>query len=896
MAETNTLITEEDIQKQRELVSKLEANMQSLQARLPESSAHMEELQNKIKERKQVSELTQAGSDVLFDEKISLMPQMYEELRKKYQMIENDPQVRVLQNEVHKAELDTVYGPNPVFEAKSKELETLLKSNQETMEALQAQMASYRPIEISQLDRILNRYRDAEFNPEDMYYVDYEKDRDFLEELANRYFPNVNQEQKSNEVVSMEQEQDKLRVQRDILATEVHKAELDTVYGPNPVFETKSKELEEIDNRLKELDDKIKASKLVSPKEDSIERMRKQYHDLRTRVERARDDADDMYLDFEKEQKLLHEIERAAYLHYCHRDAEINLSDVASSPVPENSGDDLEEQLHKVQEEHNKLIGDVNKARADLDVAKDKLEQLVTQKDKQQTPPANPFDNAGTVSVKATRWECKYQGYPKDKLVKIATSTAFGKKIYDGLRAKRAEKYAKKLNRLQEVYDISNANYERINGNYKRFANEIQSMQDLIDQKLVFEKLNMKVNNESKSIQTLIQRREVFYKNVLDSLNVPDDQKLKISEAEVRKMLAQQTDESSKKMLDQLEKYAKIINSGIVAMKKDKEKMIGIRDKYHQALEQHGFDPKEDSKTQEMKITERLDQAKEELHNFDLSQLETLASYRLVAEEKLNRFKDYIQRCGATITPIEVELDADDLSKRNVKSTDKKQNRFTVGFINGLKDKLSHSKDKKAAKAFANAGEFDEDEAELAASAFANAGELGDDEKTESDHKDSSAPSTSDTEADKKDDFSVPIQPSVNPAKATDGLPVDPPTIFTHAPQKPDQIRVVRPPEKTSEGTKTAPDLKTAILGTDASRVKARTERYESKPARTVAPDTAKTTNPMVSAEEAASILAGLGINYNELSPAAQQHAREHYANYENTQDSSKTSESGKHM
>ncbi len=77
-------------------------------------------------------------------------------------------------------------------------------------------------------------------------------------------------------------------------------------------------------------------------------------------------------------------------------------------------------------------------------------------------------------------------------MVKIATSTAFGKRIYDNLRAKRAEKYAKKLNRLQEVYDVANANYNRIEGNYNRIANEISNMQNLIDQKLEFEKLQRK--------------------------------------------------------------------------------------------------------------------------------------------------------------------------------------------------------------------------------------------------------------------------------------------------------------------------------------------------------------------------------------------------------------------
>ena len=162
MAETK-LITEEDIQKQRELVSKLEANMQSLQTRLPESSARIESLTKQIEEKKNDSmKKAQAQQEVYFEETITMMPQMYEELRKKYQMIENDPQIRILQDEVRKAELDTVYGPNPDYDRKNKELEVLRQSNQETLETLKTQMASYIPIKISHKDRILNRYRDAD--------------------------------------------------------------------------------------------------------------------------------------------------------------------------------------------------------------------------------------------------------------------------------------------------------------------------------------------------------------------------------------------------------------------------------------------------------------------------------------------------------------------------------------------------------------------------------------------------------------------------------------------------------------------------------------------------------------------------------------------------------------
>ena len=537
----------------------------------------------------------------------------------------------------------------------------LRQSNQETLEALKTQMASYRPIEISQVDRILNRYRDADLNPEDMYYPDFESDRDFLEQLANQYFPDVNREEESKEVVLLEQEQAKLQVQRDILAEEVRKAELDTVYGPNPIFDQKNKELEKLDEQLNQLTDTIKKTRQTSIKQNPIDRMVKEYHDLRERVERARNDDDDRYLEFDKEQKMLHEIERAAFLHFNHRDKEVAVV------VPESDTNDLEEELKKAQDEHNKIIGDVNKSRADYDEAKNKLDALIAEKkeqDKKAEPPVNPFDNSETATIKATRWECKFQGYAKKGLVKIATSTAFGKRIYDNLRAKRAEKYAKKLNRLQEVYDVANANYNRIEGNYNRIANEISNMQNLIDQKLEFEKLQRKVDNEKKSVQIIMQRRVALFKKSLDLLNIPDDQKRKISETEVRQMLETKSDQMSKEMLGQLKKYADLMKKANNAMKKDAEELANVKNQYHQRLKQHGYDSATDSKNLEIQIMTRLDKAKEEQQNFDYSQLETLSNDRALAEKKLNQFKDYVQRNGATISRVEVELNADELSVR----------------------------------------------------------------------------------------------------------------------------------------------------------------------------------------------------------------------------------------
>ncbi len=129
-------------------------------------------------------------------------------------------------------------------------------------------------------------------------------------------------------------------------------------------FDQKNKELEKLDEQLNQLTDTIKKTRQTSIKQNPIDRMVKEYHDLRERVERARNDDDDRYLEFDKEQKMLHEIERAAFLRFNHRDKEVAVV------VPESDTNDLEEELKKAQDEHNKIIGDVNKSRADYNEAK----------------------------------------------------------------------------------------------------------------------------------------------------------------------------------------------------------------------------------------------------------------------------------------------------------------------------------------------------------------------------------------------------------------------------------------------------------------------------------------------------------------------------------------------
>ena len=702
MAETNTLITEEDIQKQRELVSNLEANMQSLQTRLPESSARIESLTKQIASNESEAQqpVVQASSDD-FEEMIPMIPAEYSELEKQYQTIADDADIKVLEEEVRKLELDTVYGPNPEYDTKLAELNQKKTAREQALNDLKNRMNAIKPVEVSQLDFIINRLNDGIAHP----YDDFMADKEFIDSLAvlfSKELPNEMIEPqgistteiddlntKRNELIkqsrdmiqnspeyltlvntrdtyqsslneandmfnalqefvakssAMEKEAevsnttltsmlsdriDKLvaqqtslefllqhmspdspdfsKTQREIddIKNTLHTQALFAEYAELSPDELESRRMQLIDQRrlfgrtvddfnrdigrfvpntdeyreiqsqIHSIDEQLKnahstkkassysaliqqrnqLNKEIATNKSKLEKATKdedyseiqrisgllkdqnnnlttindqlskfevkfkdpiqRYHELRERVERAKADSDDMYPEFEKDLAALRKIERAAYLHIHHRDKEIGVTPTPEPPAPpaatSSSDVDLEDQLNKAKEEHNKLIGDVNKTRAEIDEAKNKLDELIAKKkeqDKKAEPPVNPFDNSGTATIKATRWECKFQGYAKKGLVKIATSTAFGKRIYDNLRAKRAEKYAKKLNCLQEVYDVANANYNRIEGNYNRIANEISNMQNLIDQKLEFEKLQLKVNNEKKSVQIIMQRKK----------------------------------------------------------------------------------------------------------------------------------------------------------------------------------------------------------------------------------------------------------------------------------------------------------------------------------------------------------------------------------------------------
>ena len=1102
MAETNTLITEEDIQKQRELVSKLEANMQSLQTRLPESSARIESLTKQIASNESEAQqpVVQASSDD-FEEMIPMIPAEYSELEKQYQTIADDADIKVLEKEVRKLELDTAYGPNPEYDTKLAELNQKKAAREQALNDLKNRMNAIKPVEVSQLDFIINRLNDGIAHP----YDDFMADKEFIDNLAvlfSKELPNEMIEQqgistteiddlntKRNELIKQSRDMiqnspeylalvnkrdtyqsrlnnanDKFNALQEFVAkssamekeAEVSNTTLTSMLSDrinklkaqqtslesllqhispdSPDFSKTQREIDDIKNtlhtqalfaefaklspdelesrRMKLIDDRRKFGRKVDdfnrdigrfvPNTDEYREIQSQihsideqlkkahstkkassysaliqqrnqlnkeiatnksklekatkdedyseiqrisgllkdqnnnlttindqlskfevkfkdpiqrYHELRERVERAKADSDDMYPEFEKDLAALRKIERAAYLHINHRDKEIGVTPTPEPPAPpaatSSSDVDLEDQLNKAKEEHNKLIGDVNKTRADYNEAKNKLDELIAKKkeqDKKAEPPVNPFDNSETATIKATRWECKFQGYAKKGLVKIATSTAFGKRIYDNLRAKRAEKYAKKLNRLQEVYDVANANYNRIEGNYNRIANEISNMQNLIDQKLEFERLQQKVNNEKKSVQIIMQRRVALLKKSLDLLNIPDDQKRKISETEVRQMLETKSDQMSKEMLGQLKKYADLMKKENNAMKKNAEELANVKNQYHQRLKQHGYDSATDSKNLEIQIMTRLDKAKEEQQNFDYSQLETLSNDRALAEKKLNQFKDYVQRNGATITPVEVELNPDELTERKVKSSAPKQNRFSVWF-DGLKQRFSRNKDEELAEyAFENAGEVDEEKEKLASFAFANAGELDSNPKENSSESITSNNTATQLpkEPSEEQDFSVPIQPIEKSQNAPVGLPVKPSVVSTQAPQHPEQIRVVRPSKKTSEESTIASNLQKAILGTEESRLQARADKFEKDSAKTVMPtqDSKDVTKQESTPEEDYSAyedqtvhqLSEIGIDYNSLSDAAKKVAREHFVKYFASDDSAKTDESTRHM
>lgn len=772
MAETKEMITEEDIQRQQSLVSQLENEADALEKRVSDAQNSVDSLTAQIESLKNASASTskpsQTDLDVNFEETITIMPKIYEELRKKYQMIENDPQVQILRDEVRKAELDTVYGPNPDYDKKSEALKKLLDNNKATLEDLKKQMENCTPTVVSQLDRILNRYNAAKLNPEDMYYPEFEADRIFLENLSKKYFPdeevksvfdvqsrderlknlNANREalldrmqkvdKESLEYKSYQTQLDAIekniddishmtnmsipeaRELRSNLEEKVAKAKaelkkaLDADFNFNQEFENKSKNLLSLQKELQDVKDYIQRATTVDP----IDHLVSEYHKFRARVEQDRKQSSKLP-GFQTEDALLCEIEKAAFEHYNNR---LEQKKIMPS-VPDNSEEiaKLEEKLKKAQDEHNQLVQKVNEIKAKHIDENLKLDDMVEQKKRQSI---NPFANTGDATIKANRWECKLQAPAKKGLVKIAMSTEAGKKIYERLRAKRTEKYTNKLNDLQEEVDVANANYSRISGNYDRLQNRYDTIQNLIDE---------------------------------------------------------------------ASEIARLTNAETV----DQSRLTKLQADYLAKLQHIGFDSTAITKSE---LVEKLDEVAEELEHFDYDQLEKLEKKQTKAEEKLERFKKRLEHLGATITPIEVELDSENLSKRKTRTLHS-TNRFAVFFKN-LKDKLTKNDDdddyiddEDDSIDDEKQVEEDEDVDDLAAVAFQHSSELNPTEydtssiQSEKDDTDKSIKND-------EEDFSIPISQgnfedaaqTVNPkSQATSSepvLPVNPTSIFAHAPAK----------------------------------------------------------------------------------------------------------------
>ena len=839
MAETKEMITEEDIQRQQSLVSQLKSEVGAMETHVSDAKNRVDSLTAQIEALSNAStsipEPVEADLDVKFDETITIMPKIYEELRKKYQMIENDPQVQVLRDEVRKAELDTVYGPNPDFDKKSAELEKLLADNKNTLDDLKKQMASCEPTVISQLDRILNRYQDAELNPEDMYYSEFERDQSFLEDLAKKYFPdeeiktvfevtrkaeldrldnerkdligkmvaatqasplyqtyqtqlaevrkNISALRQVKNISISDVRNTKIRLEEEVKKAkeEVRKAELDTVYGPNPDLEKRTKDLEALENNLRIVNNYIQRSTRINP----IDHMISEYHKLRTRVERARDDADDMYPEFSKEEALLHEIEEAAFIHFNHFNKPIVTPSISA---PSNSEEiaNLKAQLQEANDDYNQLVQQANVAKTKYDDAVSQLDEMKEQHQKQGEPKPNPFANTGDATIKATRWECTLQQPAKKGLVKIAMSTETGRKIYERLREKREQKYANKLNDLQERVDVANANYSRISGNYDSLQNKYDAVENLIDGSSTIAKLTQKISNEINQRNLKLSERTRIYHEALQLLNIPESERQNITEKDVLNMLNQRADEASISLAKSLVAHAKLTNTAAVAIKKDQTRLTNLKAERAAKLEQAGFDP---ATVTDADLAEKLDELSESLEYFDYDELNKLEKKQAKAEEKLDRFKKRLERLGATITPVEVKLDPENLSKRKVRSMHP-TNRFAV-FFRDLKDKLTRNDDDDD---YINDEEEQVENEELASEAFKHSSVL---DSNGYDNSSAHSENSEDANSDEKEDFSIPISQS-NPDDATQTtnsqeemqkigdpvLPINPAQIFAHAPKQ----------------------------------------------------------------------------------------------------------------
>ena len=243
MAETNTLITEEDIQKQRDLVSKLEADMQNLQMRVPETKKQIDSLTKRIEELK----TTLSQQDVQSAEKISEKVQVfvpdseYERFKKEYEMVEDDADLLV---RLRQAELDSLDGPNPELDKLQKELAEKRQYNQRHLDWLKMQMDNHsKVVEMSQVERIIARY-ETEHSAQDEAFLNSLSD-----DFANLPDNTINAEEE-NSRRQFENDTKELKAERQSLADQMKQLR-------DEYYETVKDESEKQSQKIKELADQI---------------------------------------------------------------------------------------------------------------------------------------------------------------------------------------------------------------------------------------------------------------------------------------------------------------------------------------------------------------------------------------------------------------------------------------------------------------------------------------------------------------------------------------------------------------------------------------------------------------------------------------------------------------
>lgn len=243
MAETNTLITEEDIQKQRDLVSKLEADMQNLQMRVPETKEQIDSLTKKIEELKTTLSQQDAQSAEKISEKVQVFvpDSEYERFKKEYEMVEDDADLLV---RLRQAELDSLDGPNPELDKLQKELAEKRQYNQRHLDWLKMQMDNHsKMVEMSQVERIIARY-ETEHSAQDEAFLNSLSD-----DFANLPDDTINAEEE-NSRRQFEDDIKELKAERQSLADQMKQLR-------DEYYETVKDESEKLSQKIKELADQI---------------------------------------------------------------------------------------------------------------------------------------------------------------------------------------------------------------------------------------------------------------------------------------------------------------------------------------------------------------------------------------------------------------------------------------------------------------------------------------------------------------------------------------------------------------------------------------------------------------------------------------------------------------